>query len=261
LLGQLEDSLQQPVVAPPATPLHQVGSGPNPDKLHGDTNPKYRRDDFQAHLEIQEYWDDVLTREPVEGVESIQSQMRIAVGRLQSQVKHQGQPIRWRVDLRCYGESDVNEDQQAGETMRCITNHENAIRILAMIMVDWLTTHEGLQAQIEKSVNVPLDKRNCTLIVEGVLAAASIEQLMGGWQFVDKVGSVKIITVMAQPVGEHESVTASIEPTVPLPMIRWIVDYEKELLDLAKGQRGSARNGILGITELLERSFVWIPGE
>jgi hypothetical protein len=72
---------------------------------------------------------------------------------------------------------------------------------------------------------------------------------------------VKIVTAMAQPVGEHESVTASIEPSEPLPMIRWIVDYEKELLDLAKGQRGNSRNGILGITELLERSFVWIPGE
>ncbi len=261
LLDQLEESLQQHVISPPATPLHQVGSGPNSDKLHGDSNPKYRRDDFQAHLEIQEYWDDVLTREPAEGVESIQSQLRIAAGRLLSQVKHQDQPIRWQVDLRSYGDSEANEHQQDVETMPWATGNENALRILALIMVDWLKTHEGLQARIEKTVNVPRDNRNCTMIVEGVLAAASIEQLVGGWQFVDKHGGVKLVTVMARPLGEHEPSSAPIEPTVPLPMIRWIIEFEKDLLDVAKGQRVTARTGFMGITELLERSYAWIPTE
>ncbi|TWU03616.1 AAA family ATPase [Neorhodopirellula pilleata] len=284
-LNDLREQLSQEPSVPPVTPVHQVGSPPNRDKLQASDKPKSHRLDFQAHEAIQDYFENRSMPAGPADLCQLRDELLIHVGRLQSQFQHRGQSMQWRVVVRAFGNGDsavvpsrrrvLTGDSVGNSKLKAMMeDFDDMTRLDAVFMrrvlTHWLSEIEGLDVQAE-AVGPESSGDATSILVSGALAFASISQAVGGWQFVTAQGAVCIMDVRAEPVDLHGSLEGSPEDSLSgslnsdrtfehaddLPPISRIFDERKHHLDLRSGRRIESKSLFNAAIDLLCQSTYW----
>ncbi len=250
-LRKLTETQQKPKLQKPqSTPVPVPGSSMVGKRFEPNSTIDMR--DLQAVDDIMDYLQDSLVDVDSGELDETRDQFLNEMGRLHGQLSARGMSHRWALSIRWYGRSEFHRPSSEWSKQWPEVDSYVEPCIVSSIIHQWMVGDENLVADASRDV--------CFYIVQGALAKATIDHLLGGWLIVRPTGEFLLAEVSARPLDANESDDDAHQRWMNEPQperispIRRVLQSGGPLVDLVSGAAVSQSLGQVALMKLVRQS-------